>query len=692
MNEGKRQASTVARAAPKAARKDHRVEIHGETREDPYRWLREKDDPEVIEYLEAENAYTDAQMKDTESLQGELFQEMRARIKEADISAAVEIDGFFYYTRTEADHQYPIFCRKEQSMESQEEILLDQNELARGHEHCALGAFEVSPDHRLLAYALDTDGSEDFRVFVREIESGELLDEELESTAGDLEWIEDSSRIVYTTLDAAKRPDKVWLHQLGEHAEDDKQIYEEADQRFFVGLSKARSKQYIFIASESKITSEVRFFDAASQDPEPAVVAVRRQGHEYAVEHRGEEFFILTNDIAKNFRLVRAPVAMPDEEHWQEVFSAQDEVTLEGFDVFADFLCVYELVDGLTRVRVRELEDGKEHTISFDEPVYELAPGSNPNFNTDSLRLVYSTLVSPRTVFDYDMNTGERESVKVEEVFGGHDPEGYEIRREYAEADDGTSIPISIAHKRGLPMDGSSPCWLVGYGAYGMVPPAGFRSTRLSLLERGFVFAIAHVRGGGEKGRGWYEDGKFLKKQNTFGDYAAVAEHMIHRGYTSSEKLLGCGRSAGGLLIGAIANQRPELFGALIADVPFVDTLNTMLDPTIPLTVIEYEEWGNPNDLEYYEYMSSYSPYDNVAGRDRPPMLVTAGLNDPRVAYWEPAKWVAALRASKTDENPLLLKTEMEQGHAGASGRYTFLEETAREYAFSLKNLNELPT
>lgn len=672
---------------PKAKQKRQVLEAHGQVREDHFYWLREKDDPETIQYLEAENRYAEAAMADTKDLQEKLFAELKGRTKETDRSAPVRIDDYYYYARTEAGKEYLIYCRKKDSLENEEEVLLDQNELANQSKFCGLGVFRVSPDHALLAYSVDVTGSEQFTVYVKDLATGKLLPDEIANTGHSLEWKNDSASFIYTTLDATLRPYRAMLHTLGQPADDDTELYQEADERFFMGLSKSKSDKYIFVGLGSKITSEEHFLDADAADATLTCVQPREQGHEYSVEHHEDTFYISSNEHAPNFKLMKAPVAAPGKENWEEIIAHRDDVFLDMFEVFKRHLCVYELAEGVVRVRVRDLANDAEHYVDFPEEVYEVDSATNPVFDTSLVRLVYSSLVTPQTVFDYDMDTKERTVVKEQEVFGGYDPDNYVVRRLFAATSDGTNIPISLAHRKDIPLDGSAPCWLSGYGAYGMVHPVHFSPNMVSLLDRGFVVAVAHIRGGGERGRQWYEDGKYLQKGNTFTDYITAAEYLVDQGYTSPDRLVACGRSAGGLLMGAVANMRPDLFAAIVTSVPFVDAVTTMLDPSIPLTVIEYEEWGNPNEKEYFDYMISYSPYDNITQQDYPHILVMTGLHDSRVQYWEPAKWVAKLRTMKTDENLLILRTEMEQGHGGASGRYEHLREIAFEFTFVLKVL-----
>lgn len=674
--------------APRAAVRPHPLTHHGHTRTDPYYWLRERDNPEVIEYLTRENEYTAAQMEDTKTLQESLFEELKSRIKEDDMSVPVQIDDFFYYTRTETGKQYAYFCRRKGSMEAPEEVLLDQNSLAQGMAHCALGVFEVSPDHRLLAYSIDEDGSEFYTLRVKNLETGELLDDVLTHTSYSLAWMNDSQAFVYARLDENRRPYMALMHVLGTLQSEDRELLVEMDERFFLGVDKSKDDRLVFITLNSKETDDTYLLDADAREGGVRHVTKRRQGHEYSVEHHGGSLYIRTNKDAKNYRLMRTPLDATEEEHWEEVIAHRDEIMLEGFELFASHMVLYERVEGMTKLRVRTMSGERDDYIEIPEAVYAAGGAGNPVFSTDRFRFSYSSLVTPYSVFEYHMDTKEHTLLKREEVLGGYDPEAYEVRREYATASDGVQIPISIAHRKGLSQDGSNPCWLYGYGSYGTVIRPGFNENRISLLDRGFVFAIAHVRGGGEKGKRWYEDGKYLKKRTTFTDFIACAEHLVAEGYTNPSRMVAVGRSAGGLLMGAIANMRPDLFAAIVADVPFVDALTTMLDPGIPLTVTEYEEWGNPETKEYYDYMLSYSPYDNVEAKQYPHLLVQAGLNDPRVQYWEPAKWVAKLRATKTDSNLLLFKTEMEHGHGGATGRYDALKEVAFEFAFVLKVLD----
>lgn len=669
-------APPIAKVIPKADT------LNGDVRVDNYFWLREKSNPEVIEYLEAENEYTQAMTKHTEKFQERLYKELVSRIKETDLSVPERIDDYYYYSRTEEGKQYPIYCRKKGSLEAEEEILLDQNALAEGYDYFDIGAFEISTDHQLLTYSVDTTGSETFTLYVKDLNTGELLEDEIQNIYYFVEWANDNKTIFYTTLDETKRPYKLYRHILGTNQKDDRMIYHEEDEAFYVSLYKTRSREYLIMSSESQITTEIRYLPADLPEDNFKVIHPRQHEMEYYVAHHGDKFYIMTNDGAKNFRLMDVSVTDPSKKNWKVVIPHRDSVKIDGVDAFENHLVVYEREKGLKKIRITNLTNNQVYYVDFPEPVYTFWRSRNPEFNTNLLRFNYTSLVTPKSVFDYHMDDKTRELKKQYEVLGGYDPSLYKSERIFAKASDGTMIPISLVYREGMVKDGNNPLYLRGYGAYGISAEPGFSSNRLSLLERGFIYAIAHVRGGGEMGRYWYEDGKLLKKRNTFTDFIACAEHLIAEKYTSSDKLVIYGGSAGGLLVGAVTNMRPDLFKAVIADVPFVDALNTMLDPSIPLTVIEYEEWGNPNEEEYYDYMKSYSPYDNVEAKDYPHMLVTAGLNDPRVQYWEPAKWTAKLRALKTDKNILLLKTKMGEGHMGASGRYDYLKDIAFEYAF----------
>ncbi|MDX2212105.1 MAG: S9 family peptidase [Oculatellaceae cyanobacterium bins.114] len=669
---------------PVAEKRPHILSIHDDERMDPYYWMRDRTDPAVIAYLEAENAYTQAVMQHTEGLQKALYHEMLGRIKETDLSVPYRKDNFYYYTRTEEGKAYPIYCRKKGSLESEEEVLLDQNVLAEGHEFFNLGVVQVSPDHQVLAYSVDTAGSELYTLYFLNLATRELYPEAIAETYYSLEWANDSRTVFYTQVDSTNRPYKLFRHRVGTPATEDVLVYHEPDESYFLDIGKTRSEAYLLMSLESKLTSEVHYLKADDPQSQFRMIQARSHGMEYSVDHHGDYFYIVTNGDAVNFKLVKTPVTAPDQSHWETVIPHREEVLLSGISVFVDHLVIYERQGGLPTVRVQKLSTGEEHSLAFPEPTYSVREGSNPEFNTNILRFSYSSMITPSSVFDYNLDTQERELKKETEVLGGYDRTQYASEWIQATTADGLQVPISIVYKRGTLKDGSNPLFLTGYGSYGMSYPVTFSSNRLSLLDRGVVIALAHIRGGSELGRKWYDNGKFLNKKNTFTDFIACAEHLIQAGWTSCDRLAISGGSAGGLLMGAVINLRPDLFKTVVADVPFVDVVTTILDPTLPLSVLEWEEWGNPNDKTYYDYMKSYSPYDNVTAKDYPAMLITAGLNDSRVSYWEPAKWTAKLRDLKTDDNLLLLKTNMGAGHGGASGRYESLKEIAFEYAFLL--------
>jgi oligopeptidase B len=671
---------------PVAERRPHVHDKHGDHRIDVYHWFRNREDPAVVAYLEAENAYTDAMTVGSQALVERLFEEMVGRIQETDLSVPVRHGPYLYYARSVEGQQYPIFCRKD-TEEGAEQVLIDQNAVGQDQEYCALGALEVSPDHRMLLWSLDLEGDEEYSLRIRDLATGEDLADEVPGTYYGVAWSSDNRTVFYTTLDDAKRPYRVWRHQLGTDPADDVLVHQEDDERFFATVGRTRSGDFILIDLQSAVTSEVRFLRA--DDPEGAftVVERRRQDIEYRVEPHGDRFFIVTNDGAPNFRLMETSVDAPGRENWSETLPYQPDVKLEEVAAFARHLVVVERAEAVLRLRVLDLESGEEHLIDQPEAVCAVGmnDSDNPEFDTATLRYTYTSLVTPRSVYDYDLVTRERTLRKQEPVLGGYDPSQYVTQRLWATAKDGTRVPISLVARAGTRRDGSAPALLYGYGSYEHSTEPRFSSLRLSLLERGFVWAIAHVRGGGEMGRAWYEGGKLHQKPNTFSDFIACAEHLVAEGWTSPERLTALGGSAGGLLMGAVVNDRPDLFKAVVAEVPFVDVVTTILDESLPLSVIEWEEWGNPNDPAYYETMKSYSPYDNVREQPYPDLLVTGGLNDPRVSYWEPAKWVAKLRTSKVGDSRLLLKMDMGAGHGGPSGRYDAWRRDAFIYAFLLE-------
>jgi len=669
---------------PVAQLKPHPITIFNDTRTDNYYWLRDRDSEEVLNYLKAENEYTSKVMAHTVDFQEQLFLEMKGRIKETDWSVPVKIDNYYYYSRTEEGKQYEIHCRKSGSMDGSEEILLDENLIAVEQEYMNLGEFAVSHDHNLLAYSVDYTGGEDFTIFIKNLATGELYPEQITGAYYSLEWANDNQTIFYTTVDEAMRSYKLFRHGIGTDPTEDTLVYHEEDESYFLSIKKSKSHAYLFLDLESQVTNEVRYLDADNPAGEFLTIHPREYKHEYSVVHHGDLFYILTNDSALNFKLVSAPVAAPGKANWSTVIDHRDQVTINEVDVFKDHLVILERDNGLRRIRIKQLTTNEDYYIDFAEATYDLDLEENPDFNSALLRFAYSSFITPESIYDYNLSTRERELKKQDEVLGGYDPDDYETARIFATARDGKTIPISILYRKGMVRNGDNPLYLYGYGSYGYNTDPRFRSYRFSIVDRGFIYAIAHIRGSSYLGRNWYEDGKLLNKMNTFNDFIDCADYLVEKKYTSPAKLAAVGGSAGGLLMGAIVNLRPNLFKAVVADVPFVDVVTTMLDETIPLTVIEFDEWGNPKEEEYYWYLKSYSPYDNVQAIEYPNLLITAGLNDPRVQYWEPAKWTAKLRATQTGNNRLLLKTNMEAGHHGASGRFDYLKEIAFEYAFIL--------
>ncbi len=666
------------------------ITIHGDTRVDNYYWLREKTSPDVIAYLEAENSYMAQMMKHTENLQRRLYDEMVGRIQETDTSAPVRYGGYLYYTRTEEGKQYNIHCRRRGSMDAEEQVLVDLNRIAEEEKlkYLRMGVYKVSPDHRLLAYSLDRDGNENFTIHFKDLETGKHFPDSIVGAAYSAEWCKDCGALCYSTQDEAKRSDKLHRHALGSPQEEDELLYHEEDKLFSLGLSKTRDKSYLLLGLTSMETTEFHLLDAGDASSGLRVIHPREKGLRYYPAHRLGVLYIVTNHgDAKNNKVVRVPAEEPGVEGWEPYIPHRPNVKIDAVDLFRDHMVVHERENGLKTMRVIEMETGESRPVTFPEEVYTYVQGSNPVFDSGTLRFHYTSLTTSISAMDLDMETLEWALIKRQPVLGGYDPEDYETERLFATADDGTMVPVSLVYRRGFKKDGGGPMLLYGYGSYGSSVDPAFNPSRLSLLDRGVAFAIAHVRGGGEMGRQWYEDGKFLRKRNTFTDFIACARHLVAEEYTSSDRLVAVGRSAGGLLMGAVTNMAPQLFKGIVAGVPFVDVVTTMLDESIPLTVGEYEEWGDPRDPEYYRYMLGYSPYDNVEPKDYPEILVTAGLNDPRVQYWEPAKWVAKLRTVKTDENRLLLKTFMGAGHFSSSGRYDYLKDTAFDYAFVLDTL-----
>ncbi|HEY3579209.1 MAG TPA: S9 family peptidase [Pyrinomonadaceae bacterium] len=665
-----------------AEKKAKTTNIHGETLVDDYFWLREKTNPAVLAHLKAEDAYAEEVMKPTAQLQERLYNEMLSHIKQTDKTVPYRWGDYFYYTRTEEGKQYPIFCRKRGSTDAPEQVVIDQNELAKGQKFMSIGLFAPSDDGNLLAYSTDNTGYRQYTLQIKDLRTGQLLPERVERV-NNLAWATDNKTIFYVTEDAVtKRSDKFFRHVLGTDKTD--LVYDEKDELFDIGTFRSRDKAVIFVNAQSKTSTDVRYLPANDPTASLKVILARQPEHEYDVDHRGDLFYIRTNKGAKNFRIVTAPVNDPSEKNWKEFVEHRPAVKVEGIDLFADHAVLSEWENGLQQLEVLNFKTNKRNRIEFPEPVYSAELRNNPEFNTSVVRYAYDSMVTPPSMFDYDMNTGKSTLLKQTEVPGGFDRANYKAERVFATAADGTKIPISVVYRKGVKLDGSAPMLLYGYGSYGISIPPTFSSRRLSLLDRGVVYAIAHIRGGGELGEEWRQAGRMMNKLNTFTDFIASAEALVKMKYTSSDRLVIEGGSAGGLLMGAVSNMRPDLFKAVVSHVPFVDVLNTMLDATLPLTTSEYIEWGNPNEKPAFEYMKQYSPYDNVAKKNYPATLVKVSLNDSQVPYWEGAKLVAKLRAMKTDNNPLLLKVNFGAGHGGASGRYDALRETAFDYAFML--------
>lgn len=671
------QSPPVARTIPKVDT------LHGEIRVDDYFWLREKANPEVMAYLEAENAYTAAGMKHTEALQQRLYEEILGRIKETDLSVPYRNRGHWYYTRTEQGKSYPIFCRKKGNLEAGEDVILDQNALAGGKKFHALGGFDVSPNGQLLLYLEDTTAFREYTLYVKDLSTGRLVDT-LASVWNGTAWASDNRTFFYMTADSAKRGNAVWRHVVGRPRAQDVKVFQEDNVLNDVDVFRSRSGKYVFISADGFTSSEWRMVSATDPKAAPRVVAPRRPNVEYSVEHADRFFLIYTNDGARNFRVVRAPEADPSPANWTDWLAHRDSVFVEGVDAFKHYVVVRERSAGLRRLQVTDLQGNRSHYVTFPEAAYGVFPSNNPEFDTRTLRFSYSSLVTPNSVYDYDMQTRQRELKKRQEIPSGYDERRYEVRRFMAPARDGVEVPVSVLLQRGTRLDGSRPLLLYAYGSYGATLEPTFNSSVLSLVDRGFIYAIAHIRGGQEMGRQWYDDGKMMKKINTFHDYIDVAEELVRGKYTSPDRLVANGGSAGGLLMGAVVNLRPDLFRAVVAEVPFVDVINTMLDASLPLTAQEWEQWGNPANPEHYAYMRRYSPYDNVEAKGYPRILVTTSFNDSQVMYWEPAKWVAKLRAKKTDANRLYFKINLAGGHGGSSGRYNRLREIAFKYAFML--------
>ncbi len=674
--------------APVATVKPHYRVIHGDAVTDNYYWLYDyfgkgPDSAQVIDYLNAENAYLGTMMKGTEKLQANLFQELKNRIKEKDESVPVYRNGYYYYSRTEEGKEYFKYCRKKGSLDAPEEILADVDEMAEGHPYYAAAGFNVSPDNKLMAFGVDTVSRREYTLYIKDLETGALFPEAITHTTAGSVWANDNKTLFYT----ARNPqtllsEKINRHVLDTSPDEDVTVYHETDNTNYISVGKSKSGNYILIGSGATLSSEFRFIDANDPTASFKVFTPRMEAVLYSVIPLEDRFLILTNQDAKNFRLMECPLDRTDSTNWKEVIPHREDVLLSDVDEFADFLVLSERKDGLVQLRVQNRDNGDDYYLDFGEPAYSAYVGANPEYASTQLRYHYTSMTTPNSTYDYDLTTRTKVLKKQQEVVGGYTPSDYVTERLYAPSRDGKQIPISIVYKKGFEKEGSAPLLLYGYGSYGNSIDASFSSSRLSLLNRGFVFAIAHIRGGEELGRQWYEDGKMFNKKNTFNDFIDCGEYLLAEKYVSRGHMYAQGGSAGGLLMGAVINQRPELWNGVIADVPFVDVVNTMLDESIPLTTNEYDEWGNPKNKDAYTYIKSYSPYENIGSKAYPNLLVTTGLHDSQVQYFEPAKWVAKLRSLKTDNNVLLFKTNMEFGHGGASGRFDYLKEVALEYAF----------
>jgi oligopeptidase B len=677
-------ANTPAPAPPLARPTPQVVEMHGDARRDDYAWLRDKATPAVAAYLEAENAYADAVMAPTQAFQQSLYREMLARIQETDLSVPYREGGYWYYARTEEGKQYAILCRKKGSLDAPEEVTLDQNAMAEGLPFFAVGAYAVSDDGHLLAYSTDVTGFREYTLQVKDLRTGEILPFRVEQS-GSVAWASDSRTLFYTVDDDAKRAYRLYRHVVGEPVGG--LVYEEADELFRVYVGRSRSKQYLFAGCASHTTTEWRYLGADRPEDDWRLIAAREHEHEYDADHHGDFLYVRTNDRGRNFRLVRAPLADPGRERWEEVVPHRADVMLEGIEIFARHYVLLDRAGGLERLRVTEFATGETHEVTFPEPAYEVFPAGNREYDTTVLRFNYQSLVTPASVYDYDMASRTHTLLKQQPVLGGYDASRYASERLFATAPDGVRVPLEVVYRKDARRDGPQPLYLYAYGSYGYPLPVNFSSNRLSLLDRGVIVALAHVRGGGELGKPWHDDGRMMKKMNTFTDFIACAEHLVQQRFTAPDRLVIEGGSAGGLLMGAVANLRPDLWKAVVSKVPFVDVLNTMSDASLPLTAGEWEEWGNPQNADEYRYMRQYSPYDNLEARPYPAMLVKTSFHDSQVMYWEPAKYVARLRTLKQDDHPLLLKTNMAAGHGGASGRYDYLREVAFDYAFILWQL-----
>jgi len=682
---------------PIAKKEPHEITMHGDTRIDNYYWMRLSDEQKnaehpdaqtiaVTDYLKAENAYTKSVLAHTEAFQAKLFEEMKGRIKETDQSVPVKDNGYWYYTRFEQGQDYAYYCRKKESLETgKEEMLVDGPTMAKGKNYWALGGYTVSEDNTKMVFGVDEVSRRIYTLFIKDLITGEVMAEKLEGTSGGATWASDNKTIFYVKKDPnTLRDNQVWRHTIGTDQSKDVLVFEERDEEFSCFVYKTKSRKFLVIGSNQTLSNEYRVLEANQPEGNFRIIQPRERNLEYSIDHYGDRFYIVTNYNAKNFRLMDCPLNATSKENWKEVIAHRDDVLLEGIEIFKDYLVVDERKNGLTQLRIMRWDKKGEYYMEFQDPAYAAGVGANPDFNTEILRYGYSSLTTPSSTYDFNMVTKERRLLKQQEIVGGYDANNYTSERLYATATDGTKVPISLVYKKGFNRNGKAPLLLYAYGSYGYSIDATFSSSRLSLLDRGFVFAIAHIRGGQEMGRQWYEDGKLLKKKNTFSDFIDCAKHLCNEKYTSPESIFAMGGSAGGLLMGAIANMAPQQFKGIVSAVPFVDVVTTMLDETIPLTTFEFDEWGNPKDSTYYQYMKSYSPYDNIEAKDYPNILVTTGYWDSQVQYWEPAKYIAKMRDMKTDKNLLLFWVNMDAGHGGKSGRFESLKEVALEYAFMM--------
>lgn len=677
----------IAIHPPVAKKQSHKLTVHNDTRIDNYYWLNNKEDQEVLNYLHAENAYTKAMMQHTEAFQKELFEEMKARIKEDDTSVPYKLNGYWYQTKFETGKDYPVYIRKKESLDAPEELLFDCNEMAKAHAYFKLGGISISPDNTMAAFSTDIISRRQYTIRIKNLKTGEVYKDAIENTTGSITWANDNKTLFYAKKDEVTlRSHKIYKHVLGTDSNEDIEVFHETDDTFNTFIYKTKSKKYLVIGSSSTLSTEYRFLNADTPNGDFKIFQKRTKDLEYSIAHFNDSFYIITNaDEATNFKVCKTPETNTSKEYWKDILPHRNDVLVEDIEIFKDYLVVNERENGLNNIRIINWNGIEDYYLPFDNETYNTFLGNNPDFESETLRYGYNALTTPSSVIDYNLKTKTKEVKKEQEVLGGaFKKENYESKRLWATAKDGAKIPISIVYKKGIKLDGSNPLLQYAYGSYGATIDPSFSTIRLSLLDRGFVYAISHIRGSEYLGRDWYENGKLLTKKNTFTDFIDCSKHLISKGYTSKQHLYAYGGSAGGLLMGAIINMNPELYNGVLAAVPFVDVVTTMLDDSIPLTTGEYDEWGNPNKEEFYNYMKSYSPYDNVKAQNYPNMLVTTGLHDSQVQYWEPAKWVAKLRELKTDNNKLLLHTDMDAGHGGASGRFESLKEVALEYAFLL--------